>query len=49
LYNAEHGLALSNHNQHVRKFCDLSRGWGIGEETFEYWSWVARQYVVLRA
>lgn len=29
---------------HVRRFADLSRGWGIGEETFEFWSWVARQY-----
>ncbi len=22
----------------------MSISWGIGEETFEYWSWVARQY-----
>lgn len=22
----------------------MSRGWGIGEDTFEFWSWVARQY-----
>ena len=29
---------------HVKRFSDLSRGWGIGEETFEYWSWLARQY-----
>lgn len=29
----------------MRKFADLSRGWGIGEETFEFWSWLARQYV----
>lgn len=29
---------------HMRRFADLSRGWGIGEETFEFWSWVARQY-----
>ncbi len=28
----------------MRKFADLSRGWGIGEETFEFWSWLARQY-----
>lgn len=31
---------------HVRRFTELSRGWGIGEETFEFWSWVARQYRV---
>lgn len=27
----------------MRRFADFSRGWGIGEETFEYWSWMARQ------
>ncbi|KAK0486236.1 Foie gras liver health family 1-domain-containing protein [Armillaria novae-zelandiae] len=47
LYNNEHSLALSHHNTHIRKFGDLSRGWGIGEETFEYWSWVTRQYRIL--
>ena len=45
LYNNEHALALSNHNSHMRKFADFSRGWGIGEETFEFWSWLARQWV----
>ena len=29
----------------MRKFADFSRGWGIGEETFEFWSWLARQCV----
>ena len=24
---------------------DLLRGWGINDETFEYWGWVARQFV----
>lgn len=43
LYNNEHALALSHHNTHIRIFSDFSRGWGIGEETFEYWSWIARQ------
>ncbi|KAF5354759.1 hypothetical protein D9756_005506 [Leucocoprinus leucothites] len=43
LYNNEHALALSHHSTHMRKFGDFSRGWGIGEETFEFWSWVARQ------
>ncbi|KAG5341519.1 hypothetical protein C0989_009880 [Termitomyces sp. Mn162] len=47
LYNNEHALALSHYNTHIRIFCDFSRGWGIGEETFEYWSWIARQYRVL--
>ncbi|KAI0943837.1 hypothetical protein AcV7_001818 [Taiwanofungus camphoratus] len=46
LYNNEHSLALSHHNSHMRKFADFSRGWGIGEETFEFWSWLARQHRV---
>lgn len=32
---------------HLRRFGELCRGWGIGEETFEFWSWVARQYRLL--
>ncbi|THV06232.1 hypothetical protein K435DRAFT_773423 [Dendrothele bispora CBS 962.96] len=47
LYNNEHALALSHHNTHMRKFGDFSRGWGIGEDTFEYWSWMARQHRIL--
>ncbi|KAF8918186.1 Gryzun, putative trafficking through golgi-domain-containing protein [Mucidula mucida] len=47
MYNNEHALALSHHTTHIRKFGDLSRGWSIGEDTFEYWSWVARQYRIL--
>ena len=43
LYNNEHALALSQHTIHIRRFSDFSRGWGIGEETFEFWSWIARQ------
>ena len=43
LYNNEHALALSHQNSHMRKFADFSRGWGIGEETYEFWSWLARQ------
>ncbi|KAL1746670.1 Gryzun, putative trafficking through golgi-domain-containing protein [Schizophyllum fasciatum] len=44
LYNNEHALALSHHTSHIRQFGDFSRGWGIGEDTFEYWSWIARQH-----
>ncbi|TFK74712.1 hypothetical protein BDN72DRAFT_812681 [Pluteus cervinus] len=47
LYNNEHALALAQHSSHMRKFGDFSRGWGIGEETFEFWSWLARQHRVL--
>ncbi|KAL0955838.1 hypothetical protein HGRIS_002040 [Hohenbuehelia grisea] len=47
LYNNEHALALSHHNTHIRKFGDFSRGWGIGEDTYEFWSWIARQHRIL--
>lgn len=47
LYNNEHSLALAHHNSHIRQFSDFSRGWGIGEETFEFWSWIARQCVIM--
>ncbi|KAL0072574.1 hypothetical protein AAF712_000337 [Marasmius tenuissimus] len=47
LYNNENALALSHHTTHMRRFGDFSRGWGIGEDTYEYWSWMARQYRVL--
>lgn len=47
LYNNEHSLALSYFNRHVKRFCELSKSWGIGEDTFEYWSWIARQYRIL--
>jgi hypothetical protein len=47
LYNNEHALALSYFNRHVKRFCELSKDWGIGDDTFEYWSWLARQYRIL--
>lgn len=47
LYNSEHALALAFFNRHVKRFCELSKTWNIGEDTFEYWSWLARQYRIL--
>jgi hypothetical protein len=44
LYAGECQKALESFYVHVKRFSDFSRGWGIGEETFEYWSWMARQY-----
>ncbi|KZV82442.1 hypothetical protein EXIGLDRAFT_843706 [Exidia glandulosa HHB12029] len=43
LYHGEHARALAHVNRHVQRFAELSRAWGIGEETFEFWSWLARQ------
>ncbi|OWZ51735.1 hypothetical protein C351_03530 [Cryptococcus neoformans c8] len=46
LYEGDGSRALNSFHVHLKRFGDLSRGWGIGEETFEFWSWVARQYRV---
>ncbi|KAL1409710.1 hypothetical protein Q8F55_003706 [Vanrija albida] len=47
LYEGSAAKVLIPFFVHLRRFADLSRGWGIGEETFEFWSWVARQYRIL--
>ncbi|KIY46190.1 hypothetical protein FISHEDRAFT_47894 [Fistulina hepatica ATCC 64428] len=46
LYNNEHSLALAHHSNHIQQLGDFSRGWEIGEDTYEYWSWMARQFRV---
>jgi hypothetical protein len=47
LYEGSGPRVLVPYFVHLRRFGELSRGWGIGEETFEFWSWVARQYRIL--
>ncbi|KAG9086628.1 hypothetical protein FRC06_003000 [Ceratobasidium sp. 370] len=44
LYRAATSRALAHFNKHLHRFADLSRGWGIGDETYEFWSWMARQH-----
>ncbi|KAF8601607.1 hypothetical protein BDV93DRAFT_509874 [Ceratobasidium sp. AG-I] len=44
LYRAAPTRALAHFNRHLHRFADLSRGWGIGDETYEFWSWMARQH-----
>ncbi|OCF54163.1 hypothetical protein L486_08360 [Kwoniella mangroviensis CBS 10435] len=44
LYDDQGPRVLNPFFVHLKRFGDLSRGWGIGEETFEFWSWIARQY-----
>lgn len=43
LYGNEGARALTHFHAHLHRFGELSRGWGIGAETFEFWSWNARQ------
>ncbi|EIW69677.1 hypothetical protein TREMEDRAFT_44157 [Tremella mesenterica DSM 1558] len=44
LYSGESTKVLEPFNLHLHRFGDLSRGWGIGEETYEFWSWLSREY-----
>ncbi|KAF8331398.1 Gryzun, putative trafficking through golgi-domain-containing protein [Cantharellus anzutake] len=44
LYHSEFNRALMHFNRHLMRFSEMMSGWGIGEDSFEYWSWVARQY-----
>ncbi|KAK4058130.1 hypothetical protein OIO90_000869 [Microbotryomycetes sp. JL221] len=44
LYLNETARATAHFNHHVARFRDLSNGWGIGEQTFEFWSWLTKQY-----
>ncbi|GAA6055585.1 hypothetical protein JCM3770_002500 [Rhodotorula araucariae] len=44
LYLNEPARALAQLNRHVSRFRELSNGWQIGEDTFEFWSWLSKQY-----
>ncbi|KAI8449280.1 Foie gras liver health family 1-domain-containing protein [Phakopsora pachyrhizi] len=46
LYSNEHSRAVHQFNRHIRRFRDLCNGWGIGEETYELWSWLSKQYTL---
>jgi hypothetical protein len=43
LYYQDTSASLSFLQQHLSRFSDLSRGWGIGGDAFEFWAWIARQ------
>ncbi|KAK0539465.1 hypothetical protein OC834_000020 [Tilletia horrida] len=36
--------ALGVFRAHLKRFEELSNGWGMGESTGEWWSWVGKQY-----
>ncbi|GBC06239.1 hypothetical protein RclHR1_06700003 [Rhizophagus clarus] len=46
LYIDSPSAALSQLNKHVSTFKDISNTLGIGEDTFEYWAWLSKQYRV---
>lgn len=45
LYLNEPSRAVAQLNRHTVKFRELSNTWGIGEQTFEFWSWLSKQFV----
>ncbi|SGY32475.1 BQ5605_C002g01369 [Microbotryum silenes-dioicae] len=44
MYLSEPSLAVAQLNRHVATFRELSNTWGIGDKTFEFWSWQSKQY-----
>ncbi|GAA5897386.1 hypothetical protein JCM8208_003259 [Rhodotorula glutinis] len=44
LYLNEPARALAQLNRHVSRFRELSGSWQIGDDTFEFWSWLSKQY-----
>ncbi|ETS60262.1 hypothetical protein PaG_05813 [Moesziomyces aphidis] len=44
LYADDGEGAAAYFRRHLARFTDLSTGWGIGAMTFEYWSWLGKQY-----
>ncbi|CAO1630044.1 unnamed protein product [Sympodiomycopsis kandeliae] len=44
LYADDGAAALAQFKSHISRFVELSSGWGIGDATFEFWSWLAKQY-----
>ncbi|PWY98037.1 hypothetical protein BCV70DRAFT_165767 [Testicularia cyperi] len=46
LYGDDGEAAARFFRRHLTRFTELSTGWGIGSTTFEYWSWLGKQYRV---
>lgn len=45
LYLNEPSRSVAQLSRHVARFHELSATWGLGEQTFEYWSWLSKQWV----
>ena len=43
LYKDDGAAAMRQFQRHLHRFTELSTGWGIGNMTFEYWSWLCKQ------
>ncbi|WFC94543.1 hypothetical protein MBRA1_001175 [Malassezia brasiliensis] len=47
LYRRAAPAAMLQYMRHTRRIAELSTGWGIGTSTYEFWSWLAKQYQLL--
>ncbi|WFD46751.1 hypothetical protein GLX27_001392 [Malassezia furfur] len=47
LYRRAAPAAMLQYVQHTRRIAELSTGWGIGTSTYEFWSWLAKQFQLL--
>ena len=47
LYVDDPSRAVAQLNKHLTRFRVLCEGWGIGLDTFEFWSWLSKQSVPL--
>lgn len=43
LYRGDGEGAWEKFRAHVKRYTEMSQGWGIGETTFEFWSWLGKQ------
>ncbi|KAI7870632.1 Gryzun, putative trafficking through golgi-domain-containing protein [Spinellus fusiger] len=44
LYLNDPSAALAQMNVHLHLFQTYSNAWGMGEQSFEYWTWLSKQY-----
>ncbi|KAI8343321.1 Foie gras liver health family 1-domain-containing protein [Chlamydoabsidia padenii] len=44
LYQNDPSSALAQLNGHLHMFQSYSSAWGMGEQSFEYWAWLSKQY-----
>ncbi|CAO3595427.1 unnamed protein product [Absidia cylindrospora] len=44
LYQNDSSSALAQLNGHLHMFQSYSSAWGMGEQSFEYWAWLSKQY-----
>ncbi|WFD41674.1 hypothetical protein MPSI1_000306 [Malassezia psittaci] len=47
LYRQAIPQAMNQYQRHIRHIAELSTGWGISTSTYEFWSWLTKQFQIL--